>query len=105
MARAVAPSDRGKGGWGWGMGDTGWAAMALLAVLLPVTASARWFNAAYTATLDDVESGVWLLKLSVLGLAIAAFLVRRITVDSPAVDPAPARGERWSWMLLAILLL
>ncbi|HEX6943380.1 MAG TPA: glycosyltransferase family 39 protein [Gemmatimonadaceae bacterium] len=81
-----------------------WVGVAMVAILLPVGVTARWFNATYGATLSDVSSGVWLLKASVVGLALAAILLRRIPGNS-APGPALTTDATATWIVLAIVVL
>jgi hypothetical protein len=90
---------------GWRRADLGWLALAILALALPVGATARWFNATYTATTADLVAGTWILKLAMLALAIAGLLVARLPA-APAVRHAGDRPAGSSFpALLGLLLL
>jgi len=91
---------------GWGRADFAWSAVAILALILPVDGTARWLDAAYTATRADVAAGVWILKMSVIALAGTAVLLRRlpsrVSVSNAAVN---RRDDSSSLVVLAGLLL
>ena len=71
---------------GWGARDVVWAVVAIAGALLPVDATARWFNAPYNATHADLVAGVWIFKLTLVALAAAGLTLRRWSVD-PVVAP------------------
>ena len=93
-----------ESGTGRRIGAYVWSGVAVVAILLPVNAAATWFNATYGATLSEVSAGVWLLKASVLALALAAMLLRRIPEAGVTTPAASVDRSSW-WIVLAILAL
>jgi mannosyltransferase len=89
---------------GWRRADFIWLLLAILAVLLPVAASARWFNATYNATIAEVASGVWVLKLSLLALSLTALLLTRLPVPSVVRTANDTTGSSFPALLGVILL-
>lgn len=103
-ARDAAPS-MPEAGSGRKTADLAWGTVALLAILLPVTSTAHWFNAAYAASLQDVVTGIWLLKVSLLGLALAAIVLRRMPAHGSSPIDASRGGAAPMWIIVAIVVL
>ena len=101
VTRSATSSD--SPGTGWSRGDAAWAALIAGGLLLPVAATARWFNATYAASIADVAAGVWILKASVVVLALAAILLRRLP-EAPAPDPVRVTADTASIWIVAGLL-
>lgn len=84
----------------------GWLALAIAAVLLPVDATAAWLKGAHTATPADLVAGVWILKVSLVALAVCALSVRRLPArvvqDAAAGNPVGGNGRL---VLAAILVI
>jgi hypothetical protein len=103
-ASGVTPASA-SGGTGGHRASLAWAALGVVALVLPVESTARWFHATYTATAADVVWGVWLLKLTLVALAIAGILLSRapLPLSRPRNDrPADATALG---LLAAILVL
>lgn len=84
------------------------AALALLAVLLPVRASAAWLDGLYTATPDKLMTGVRLLKLALLvlaGAAVATDIGVRMSRTPAGRDAVGPKDRVGAALLLVILLL
>jgi hypothetical protein len=87
---------------GWQVAGKWWIGLAILAILLPVDATARWFNATYSATPGDVSTGIWLLKASLLGLALATPLLRRIPATDARPTVVPLHRASF-WIIVAVV--
>src|SRR6187551_3308969 len=83
----------------------GWLLLAIIAVVLPVAATATWFHATYTATRSEVEAGVWILKVSLVALALVGLALPKFAL--PPVRPAgnPPSDSRTPFVLVGILVL
>ena len=80
------------------------AGLALgVALLLPVGTTAAWLNPAYGALPSDVTAGVWIFKASLVLVALAVLLLRRIPAPAGApVDRAPL--DPGSATMLAVII-
>ena len=85
--------------------------VALLAILLPVNATARWLATAPGPSPVDLVLGVWLMKGALLATAVALAVVhwagRAARVSQPYVPARPMRiaEARSTTVLLGLLLL
>lgn len=100
-APAVTPAVRTGGS----RSAVGWILLAIVAVVLPVTATATWFHATYTATRPEVEAGVWILKVSLVALALAGLAVPRFALPAYRPSEDPARDSRTAFILAGIVVL
>lgn len=88
--------------------DAGWLAAALVAILLPVGATAAWLRPTYGASAAEAQLGIWLLKLALIGVAGAGLALRPVRGGSVeamgAAHPASA-GVLPGWPLTVIIAL
>ncbi|HEY5546594.1 MAG TPA: glycosyltransferase family 39 protein [Gemmatimonadaceae bacterium] len=90
---------------GWRAADLVWAGVLVAALLLPADTTATWLNATYGATHADVIAGVWILKLSVVTLAVIALLLGRYPVIAARPhEQAGARTGSWSLIILVAMI-
>jgi len=90
---------------GWRAADLVWAGVLVAALLLPADTTATWLNATYGATHADVIAGVWILKLSVVTLAVIALLLGRyLVIAARPHEQAGARTGSWSLIILVAMI-
>src|SRR5688572_28731575 len=70
----------------WRAADVAWSLLLLAAVLLPAGGTARWLQATYTATNEQVVAGILILKLSAGVLALMALAISRLGLPIASAD-------------------